>query len=321
VRRVLAAIAALAVGVSGLVVAIIVLADGDSDRSGAGGLFGPGTAIGDGFTVAEGATLLGSRFPEVSSIYRGTPRLGWSAVLLVDGDPGQVLRAYVAQSEAQGMRTQILGGACFRTGRLIQCTLSREAGPLDAPAGHRLYVKLLRSQSGVPGPFASHLLLQYEQWGDPSLLPQETVTSTPDVSDPVAGVSFGPPPQQPGRATTGEPIIDPRYGPRDRGVITVEDGSQLLAPPAPEVCTTGGYQGVFRVTGDPRDVVERYAQQFTEKLGPGEQGFQGEVRAVKRDGFDVLEATWGQSGGGGVKALAVTLPDGDSYLTIERCAD
>jgi hypothetical protein len=105
----LAVIAAAAVGVSGLVVAIIVAGNGSDDRSRSPALFGAGAEIGDGFTVADGSTLLGSRVPEATSIYVGMRRLGWSAVLLVDGDPGAVLRAYVAQSEALGLQRRITG--------------------------------------------------------------------------------------------------------------------------------------------------------------------------------------------------------------------
>jgi hypothetical protein len=103
------------VGVTALVTGVgLAIAARSSDpgttTAGAPGTAPPGTELADGVVVPQGATQVGSTFPDVVTDLDATP--GWTAVLAVDGDAFDVWDDLATQLGDRGLRMPASGLAC-----------------------------------------------------------------------------------------------------------------------------------------------------------------------------------------------------------------
>ena len=83
----------------------------------------PGTALGAGFVVAEGSTLVGPVSPVTLPITRGVAGTGvrWQALLWVSDDLPTVVDRYLAQGEALGLRWVGVGPTCTEREGAYRC--------------------------------------------------------------------------------------------------------------------------------------------------------------------------------------------------------
>jgi hypothetical protein len=207
-----------------------------------GGVQQPGSAIGDGFVVAEGSLLLGTTFatgPHLELHGRSIADDGWKALLFVTGDVQRVLGDYIEQARDAGIPADPL-----------RCSEPR--GPTESEdcwfegsVGERGRSRGINGEfvRGSPNP-ESHLMLTY---------------SDPD------GADAGEPPEP--YDTLDEPTTPfPAEWPRPPTVgegfgvlVSLERNSRLVAPPA-----TGGIRrwAVVAIYGSAIDVLDRYARQL-----------------------------------------------------------
>jgi hypothetical protein len=264
-------------------------------------LKGPGEEIAQGIEVEKGSQLVGVSFPTFSEL-GGERQTSWAAVLLVEGDPARVFDRYAQQLAARGIELRP-EGPCeevlpeFPTTR---CT----AGPSGSTGDAR--ISLSRSEQRHAA-WANHLVLAFDppapdepaSPSDPAAsLPQEAVPAGTDALD-----NPGPAPQLP---EVGEPIAAAReLDPLSRPVEVVE-GSEMVAPALHD---TGGYLAVMRITGDPQEVVDGYADQ----LGRGELHTDENLEI---DGRPVIEKSWGDPDSDTIHVIATTDADGDWYALV-----
>ena len=270
-----------------------------------------GGPIASGFTVPEGAVLLGRAIPVGPDIPHG----GWDAYLLVPGDPRPVMAALVRQAEADGfdIRSYALardqypsGSLCDNVDEGYRCS----AVGVDSPSGEGRSVTMgvVRQSSGPDAPVPASWL-QVSLWEEgrqatstyplpaidregpePPALPDGW--ALPAVGD-VVGDEFG-----------GE--FDGEDG-SDLQAFEIVEGSRAIAP----VLSTGdlGYTLLLAVTGDLDDVISRYLAQH--------DGIEGTAPAMTDDGSRV--ATYGGGGAGGPEFTlrSVEPPDGPPILLLQ----
>ncbi|MGQ0805859.1 MAG: hypothetical protein ACT4PI_18640 [Actinomycetota bacterium] len=307
----------LAVAVGVLATAITIAVVRSREHRQPTGVFGPGTEIGDGFTVAAGTVLLGTRFPLPPRHDPRQPKT-WIAFLLVEGDPGDALSDYAAQAAKAGLSVHTSASACYRSELdYVDCSLGAEAGPWNSPAGRSLDVRLAHSDADGDEPFASHLVLRYSSWGDPAAIPSTPIMPAPELP---IDVRFGPRPNPPELPESGEPIAPHLQPSWDLHTIEVEAGSELLAPPSPLHCDAQpGFDAILRVTADPHKVLTRYAEQFDQGFP---RGLELERHELDQHELEMVQVVGlGDSGFGNVDVTAVTVPSGETYFWIERCGD
>jgi hypothetical protein len=258
----------------------------------------PGTQLGDDLVVPDGTSLIGTRFP-------GHEDGAWSAVLLIEDDPFDVVRSLVEQSEAAGLdigANHFQGNACMVfDGTLLECGLV--AAGADPERSYSFSLRWGREQ----GATYRHLLVSR----NPSMHgtgPTITAVETDLPPAPESVDAWEPP-------DVGEPLAEP---PKwfDERVVVREEGTTMLAPAGPAWCVTGGYNAVLRVEGEPDEVVAGYAAQFDEL------GFDGDVTRSTFEGRGIRAARHTTAGGGNLDAIVVT-GEGDepTLLLISRCND
>lgn len=225
------------------------------------GMAGPGTPLGAGLEVPDGAALLGLPFPDLV----GT---GFRALMLVTGDPVAVFNAVADQAGGLGMSTR---GGCLGTPEEVGCS----GVFVDEADGERLRVTLERS-IGAAG-VVSGLGLQYEPPGtlEPGDSPGDGV---PTPTDPVAPVPL---PEGPLAAPDDIDVVVAVRQPDGRG-RSVEVGSELVGLPGPCACTGSGWSFVVELTGVERDVLAAYARQFSDLGDPPD------LTDTLRDTFTIL---------------------------------
>jgi hypothetical protein len=270
----------------------------------AGHTAGPGTALGDGFTVADGTVLLGGVVPTGTAVeYEGEliEDRGWRALLLVTGDAIGVLDAYAEQAADAGLPVtdRYRVGPCFDdVGSVVSCLRSARLGSLQD--GRSVDLELKRTgPSGDRAPL-SHLTIHYRETGEPPYPPVP-----PDICPRYVCRAAAPPP-----TPTGWPPL-PGVGERyertqDPSAGRVEPGSHLVAHPT---WASGASVALFLLTGDPEEVLDRYLRQ---------QESDDVFDARRRDdGATVLERSW--HAGGGEYNASVVLRDGSpTYLFLEH---
>lgn len=240
---------------------------------------GPGTPLGGGFEVPDGALLLGVPFPDLEAG-------GYRALLLVTGDPVEVYNAFGDQAGERGMERE---GACFSTGALLGCG----GRFVDGADGESLRVDLTRrvGDEGV----VSGVGVRYQPPGSAGT--EEVATTSPVLTTPLQPVALPPRPiLAPDDGDVGRLLRAPGSPPR-----SVELGSRLVGLPGPCGCSRGGWSFVVRLTGVHRDVVAAYGRQLSDlgdppdiadrqrqartlmglRVGSGDRV--GEVRAVVTD--------------------------------------
>jgi hypothetical protein len=245
---------------------VVTDSDGGSARQfggipvAAGVVRSEGTELPNGFSVAKGSALIGDVFPN-SVVFLGTykgvpiPNPGWSAVLLVTGDPRQVMADYRRQAIEAGLA--IDAGSCGfddnERGGVYRC---------EAAGVPRVSIWIMRGEA--PFGAMSHMVIAYS--GD------EASTSS-DRSSPhgtVPPISGPPPPPVP---TRWEQLARPGdfvFGDSPKAPLSymappfrVEPGSEVAAPIAP-LGTYGSYDwtAILHVTGDPAQVADEYRTQL-----------------------------------------------------------
>jgi hypothetical protein len=271
---------------------------------------GAGTPLGSGFTVAEGSVLLGAPFPTGIGIeYRGEPLedAGWSALLLVTGEGRAVFDAYAAQAEAVGLplsRASTLGMCADDPHEdTFHCSGFAQQGHADD--GRWVRVELWRGPGRTDGPGFSPLFVQYSEIGD---APDEGAVQRGRADDdgrPAPGLSRDwpplPEPGEPYEATSGQTPL------------RVPPGARLVAHPGPSgTCGPGGGStAVFRLTGDPREVLDEVSHQV------GTNDVFG-LRESREGDADLLVLGWSQEGGS-YTAWAIVPDDGPAHLMVDHC--
>ncbi len=205
-------------------------------------LAGPGTALGGGLTVPEGALLQGTAFPDLVGG-------GFRALLLVTGSPVAVYDELAGQAAGLGMRGE---GGCLGAENLVGC----QATFVDAADGESLSVSVHRKVDPLLGVVSGAGLLYRppgsEEGGpgnDGGIPPTAPLTDV-TLPDPVPV----PAPEDVALAvrTAGSPKR------------TIEPGSELVGLPGPCACDGGGWSMVVRLTGVERDVLHGYMRQFND---------------------------------------------------------
>ena len=250
---------------------------------------GPGTDLGNGFEVSEGTLLLGDVFPDTRPGQGVTPEAGWSAYLVVTGDATAVLTAYADQVEAAGYAPMAI--QCRDDEEVQRCSGGGRSSP---DKGESFTFEYQRAGSGPGGGPVSHLVLQYSKTtptdtGVPGIAPAPTEVPPPLLP------AFAP--SWPALPAEGEPYeVDPL--PRQPPPLTVLPGVELVAHPWFSECcgTPGSSQAVFRVTGDPRNVLSSYLEgrngtrsertegDATVLVGRGNDGHSYDMEIVLRPG-------------------------------------
>jgi hypothetical protein len=211
------------------------------------GMSGPGTPLGAGLEVPEGAVLLGVAFPDLVGS-------GFRALLLVTGDPVAVFNAVADQAGGLGM---VAEGGCLGTEGEVACS----GRYVDEADGERLRVNLDRTIG--PSGVVSGMGLQYEPPG--TLDPDDSPGGGfPTPTDPVAPVPL---PEGPIAAPDDIDVVVAVREPDGRG-RSVEVGSELVGLPGPCACAGTGWSFVVELTGVERDVLAAYARQFSDLGDP-----------------------------------------------------
>lgn len=241
----------------------------------------PGTPLGDGFSVADGTTLIGDPIPiGVASLYQGEPILdqGWTATSIVDGgDPLEIVEAYLRQAADAGLAVDP-GAGCTSTLQVTTCSGFARSPDHAEPRSLSVAVVRGRREDVV----SDHVVVRYsttETFRD--LGRNISGTTALAVPDPVSW----PPSPSPGEelGTAGEVIHR----------VEVQEGSRLAGPPRLNMDdATGGIVALLEVTGDPRSVLDRYLADLT---GTGLSGSGPEARTIR----GAVVTTAGAAGAGG----------------------
>jgi hypothetical protein len=264
---------------------------------------GPGTRIGDGFTVADGSVLVGDPLPPRAQYGPRRPE-GWRALLLVTGGARDVLDAYARQAAAIGLPVapQFTTGACRPDTELLACELWGEQRTSERT--RRVELSLQRGRAeGDPGP-VSHLVIRYETIGPPPYgeVVDNGCRCPPGDRDAPAPEDWPPLPGDGERLEAAVTRMQPG--------LAVEPGSQLVAHPTSLSEGYGASLALLVVTDDPEEVLAAYVDQLPDSYDHVEE------RSRFRGGT-VLHRFWGQ-GGGTYQADLVLREGRPAYLAIEH---
>jgi hypothetical protein len=241
-----------------------------------GTIFGPGTPIAPGYEMAEGSYLVGRAFP---GHYPDGPDT-WTALLLVTGDPDDVILDYKLQAKADGFDAE--GGGSEP--RLDRCG-GREQDPAvdfclvqrhrDANADARAAVSMQYVRGEVAGRTTSTMLLQKLSFASLGVQPQQgnryERLALPDAWSPLPRMAEGitpptPSGAEPMRVVAGSRVVAP-------GWLLHTDGCRRHAT-------------VIRIEpeADPDQIFEDYLAQFG---GNGPEESELPYRATLADGSTV----------------------------------
>ncbi|HEX7135544.1 MAG TPA: hypothetical protein VF228_23410 [Iamia sp.] len=204
-------------------------------------LAGPGTPLGGGLSVPEGALLQGTAFPDLVGG-------GFRALLLVTGDPVVVFDAVSGQASGLGMQGS---GGCLGGETLVGC----QATFIDGSDGESLAVTVTRRVDPVTG-VVSGLGMLYRPPGSEDR-PGDGVESAPTAALPE--VVLPDPVPMPDPLDVALAVRAPGSPKR-----TEEAGSELVGLPGPCACEGGGWSIVVSLDGVERDVLHGYARQFSD---------------------------------------------------------
>jgi hypothetical protein len=269
-----------------------------------------GEPIADGFTVPEGAVLLGRAIPNgIGVVYDGVPIIdeGWTAYLVVPSDPRPVVDAVIDEASAAGFDMRV--GTIYASGESLCAAGTDRASPGYAcgaqgwdgepDASRRLSVDFVRSAEG-DRPALSFLEVRLVDSARPPgggrLGPAigERGPAAPDVAE--AWVLPG----------EGE-VIGEEFWPEDLYRFEIVAGSRLIGPLMSNL-NGPGYVALFEVTGDLEQVWRAYAQQH------GEATVSGPL--VAADGTTTRTSAGGGAGGSDFAITIVEPPEGDPLLRL-----
>jgi hypothetical protein len=247
------------------------------------------TALGDGYEVAEGSTLIGTTLP-------GEHEGEWTAWLHVDGDPREVVERYLDQAERQGLTVEPLppasGSARTQLARCGEIGEGRYACAAAATGGGScLAMELHRDRR------SSYLELRRLVEAD-----AESCTFVGVAAD--ASVDPPPPPE-----ASDRPEVDELFG-DDWGMLAavrVQADSTVVAGPM-------GDLAILSVDGDSEEVLDRYAEDFRAAL---QSDATPEAEATNWDGRTVLRRRLiDPERGLALRADLVVDRDGDAWLFV-----
>jgi hypothetical protein len=266
----------------------------------------PGTALGDGFTVVDGTTLIGEPIPiGVAVVYQGQPIVdeGWIATSIVaGGDPIAIIDAYMRQAEEAGL-VQQPGTGCASDLDVTIC--SAFARSPDPGTPRSLLATVLRgwredvlSDHVIVRFSTTDLYWEHDQFRDAGggdlAIPDSTAW--------------------PPLASVGEPLGT--AGETTHAVV-VQEGSRLAGPPRLNLDdVTGGIVAILEVTGDPRSVLRSYLDHLAEV------GVEGPTPEVLEIGDAVVTKAFPAEAGGDHFTFTLVERSGrPTWLAIERTHD
>ncbi|MCU1496816.1 MAG: hypothetical protein JWM47_769 [Acidimicrobiales bacterium] len=279
-----------------------------------------GKPIADGFTVPAGAVLAGS--PVFTASHSGAEGAtlsdnGWSAYLLVTGDPRAVVEDIRAQAEALDLGVLPFTGYDPRT----FCATDRSAYRCIAEGyargkNHRsLRLALLRQPASKDQPPQSHLVLTYANSDAP--LPADLASM---VMEPGDGAPGPEPPPVPTRwsplPAAGEQFSEGAAEGLNR--LVLEPGSRLLLPIARNADHYPEETALLSIDRSSAEVLAAYVRQAARHVG-----YQGldPVRQIHRarpgpTGTRITTAGVGDPDAAWFDFRLVEHPDGRALLRI-----
>jgi hypothetical protein len=288
-----------------VILTVALLLGACSTSSPPAGERGPGTELGDGFTVPGGAELLGIFPLEPSGDLE--PGASWTADLRITGSILAVQDELKRQALDQDME---LGAGCSTSPEVTSCSFGARRVE-DGVMREAVDVELQQTPTLERG-YASHGSITYARWG-PGEGPEPPtglggMTPLDEVPPAVA------PPDVP---TVGDPLAEDQVtegNPR----IVVAEGSEVIAPVRTYSDCTGGFDAHLVVTGEPDEVVGDYQRQldrwtnFRDGRPPTTPVFRG---------HEALHDSRYASGGGDLTLDVVFGDQEATYLRISRCGD
>jgi hypothetical protein len=301
---------------------VVLIVAGCADNPGERrGLGEPGTELADGFTVPEGAALIGTLFPGEATFYRRIPReerqggdfyeeipvdASWSAVLLVEDQPDKVVDRLADQAADLGYDER--HRACVQGRGLVMCQVNlrrQERGFVRAT----LSLTTVRS---VEAPeFAAHGVLTHRR------LPARRVPVPPP---PVAPAR----PTVPADVMAALPSVEPPptpetgdvFGVPQAGSIRLAPGSRVVGPVRLWSRCTYGFLAVLEVAGELEPVLAYYRDQLRDQ-GLNVTLHEGDFRNRP------LVSVNGSASGYGAIEFAFVVGGGQtpSYGRVEYCGD
>jgi hypothetical protein len=266
----------------------------------------PGTALGDGFTVVEGTTLIGDPIPiGVAVLYQGQPIVdeGWTATsIAAGGDPIEIIDAYMRQAEDAGLVQQPRTG-CARDLDVTIC--SAFARSTDAAEPRSLAATVVRG--GRDDVLSDHVVVRFSTT---DLYWEHGQVGGPGDQDLTIPASTAWPPL----ASVGEPLGT--AGETTHAVV-VQEGSRLAGPPRLDLDdATGGIVAILEVTGDPRSVLQTYLDHLAQL------GLEGRTPEVLEIGDAVVTTAYPAEAGGDHFTITLVERSGrPTWLVIEGTHD
>lgn len=212
-----------------------------------GATSGAGTELGDGLVVAEGSRLLADPFPTPRPpSTAGGGRRGWTAQILVTGDPDRVLAAYGTQAHRLGL--PVPSWRCDRSGSPDDdvATVMCNAWSGDSKQGRTLGLRYLRAGRATGRAPRSHLLISVDTEGAAA---PGVGSGAPDVGDAVP-LPWGT------LATVGQAFEPGTY---NNPGMAVAPGSSLVGPPDQPSVTD--LRAILRVDGHLATVIDAYKRE------------------------------------------------------------
>lgn len=266
----------------------------------------PGTALGDGFTVADGTILVGDPLPTGLLAYsQGEPGAdgGWTAMSIVDGgDPTGIVDEYMAQAARAGLDEQP-GKGCARDLEVTICwAFARSPGLADLRS---FLAAVVRGPRGDV--YSDHVVVRYatsaRYWEYGNLHHGSRAVESP------AGPVAWPP-----LAGAGDPLGTAGEMGHE---VTIQEGSRLVAPARLNLDdVTGGVVAMLEVTGNPASVLGAYLDSLAS------QGLEASPpRTLAIDGAVVTNAVADEAGGDSYGFTIVERPGRPTWLRIEGSHD
>lgn len=242
--------------------AVSACGEGNAEAVSAAAFGQPGTPLGDGFDVVDGTLLIGDPIPlgrevplpagaNVSAPEESSPvDQGWVASLKIDdGDPVEIMDAYIEQAEAAGMIEQPGTGCSLDYEPELRCSAFARSPDRDPPVS--LGVQFVRGQRNEL--VSDHVIVRYSTADLYCEFGQDSVSDDLDVE-------ILPAPSLPPLTQAGEQLPD---GGEPLRVLTVEEGSRPAGSPHLNVNdATGGITAMLEVTDEPARVLTRYREQL-----------------------------------------------------------
>jgi hypothetical protein len=209
-----------------------------------------GTALGDGFEVVEGTTLIGDPVPlGLLAEVDGEPIVdeGWVATSIIDeGGPMDIVEAYADQAASLGL-VALHEPGCDLDRDVVICSAAARSSDRSEPRS--LVVEAVRGRRADV--VSNHAVVRYGRSG-------WSWEGAPERRRPAGGGDLALPdvgrwPPLPG---VGDPVGTAGETLRN---VTVQEGSRLAGPPRLNLDdATGGVVAILEVTGEPRSVLDAY---------------------------------------------------------------